>query len=228
MLGALSGLSESQLQGYLAEMRRIAALDDTPALTELDAFAWSLSEAIAAAGDAADSGDWLGQSSEERAARFRQEMASARSALTPPAAIRPFDGQHLRQSAAIYCDDKEARREALTLADELDVAYAGAELERALRVQVASAAGLPKQFRLIDAALETLRQHGRLAAEHEQRARAARERLARWRPQRKLDEADVAAAGENSKKAEKLRREAAAVLAQDWPRTFPGETAPAL
>src|SRR5690349_12001456 len=99
MLGALSGLSERQLQGYLAEMRRIAALDDTAALPELDAFAWGLSEAIAHNVESgAESHDWLGQSREERSARFQQDLAAARNALTYPAGLRPFDGQRLRQS----------------------------------------------------------------------------------------------------------------------------------
>jgi hypothetical protein len=58
-----------------------------------------------------------------------------------------------------------------------------------------STASLPKHFRIIDQALAELRQRGRLTREHEQQARAGRERLARFRAQKKLDEAEVAAAG---------------------------------
>jgi hypothetical protein len=52
-------------------------------------------------------------------------------------------------------------------------------------------------------------------------------RLARYRAQKKLDEAEVAEAGGSTKKAAKLRAEAGAVLALDWSRAFPGEQNPA-
>ncbi|MGH7514115.1 MAG: hypothetical protein ACREOQ_14465 [Gemmatimonadales bacterium] len=156
MTAMLSGLTEAHLRGSLSELRRIAALDDAAALAALDTFAWGLSEAIADASEAGpDTDDWLGQSREERAARFQQELAQARTALEYPAGIRPFDGMHLRNSTGIYYNDT-ARREALAVADELDVAYAGAELARALTVQVGSTASLPKYFRLIDIAIAFL------------------------------------------------------------------------
>jgi uncharacterized protein YnzC (UPF0291/DUF896 family) len=136
-----------------------------------------------------------------------------------------FDAIHLRQSA-YFTEDEAERQEATSLAEQLEVAFAGAQVERALTEPIGSTASLPKHFRSIDQAVGELEKRGRLTPELQQQARAARERLARFRAQKKLDEADVVDAGGNSKKAAKLRAEAKAVLAQDWPRFFPGEAIP--
>ncbi len=57
--------------------------------------------------------------------------------------------------------------------------------------------------------------------------RQAKTRAAGYRAQKKLDEAAVAEAGGNPKKAARLRAEAVVVLLQDWAGAFPGEPAPA-
>jgi hypothetical protein len=44
--GQLSGLSEDQLRDWLAKLRRIAALDDTTALREVDSLAFGLTAAV--------------------------------------------------------------------------------------------------------------------------------------------------------------------------------------
>lgn len=57
-------------------------------------------------------------------------------------------------------------------------------------------------------------------------ARRGKERAARYRWKKKTDDAEVAEAGGNAKKAAKLRAEAVVVLRQDWAMAFPGELAP--
>jgi hypothetical protein len=61
---------------------------------------------------------------------------------------------------------------------------------------------------------------------HSALIRRARERIARYRWQKKVDEAEVVEAGGNDKKGQKLRLEASVMLRQDWTRIFPGEGAP--
>jgi hypothetical protein len=46
MSGGLSGLTEAQLRDWLQEVRRIAALDDTTALREMDTLAFGLAAAV--------------------------------------------------------------------------------------------------------------------------------------------------------------------------------------
>jgi hypothetical protein len=223
----LSGLTDAQLRDYLTEVRRIATLDDAAALVELDTMLWGAGEMITtAAGARPDVGAWLSQGHEVGAARFQQDLAAARANLDFPERIGPWDAMHLRQNATIYTDDAAARREALSVADSLEVGYAGAQLERALTEPITSTASLPKHHRAIGFALMELEKRGRLTDELRQRARAARERLARFRYQKNIDESQVADAGGNVKRAEKLRREAVALLGQDWPRAFPGEAPP--
>jgi hypothetical protein len=225
--GDLSALTEAHLRDYLAEVRRIAALDDVAALVELDTMLWGASEMITtAAGERPDVGDWLSQGREAGTARFQEDLAAARANLEHPERIAPWDGLHLRQSAGIYTDDAGARREALAVADELEIGYAGVQIERALAEPITSTASLPKHHRAIGFALMELEKRGRLTPALRQRARAARERLARYRAQKKLDDAAVAEAGGNAKKAAKLRAEAAVVLSQDWSKAFPGEPPP--
>jgi hypothetical protein len=216
-------LSEEQLRGWLSQVRRIAALDDAPALGELDTMAFGLAAAVQHAED--DFGDELGRGMEAARQRLREETATARANLQHPSLIGPFDGMHLRQSL-IFTEDENERRDGMAIAEELDVAFAGAQIERALTDLIAGTASLPKLFRVIQTAVGDLDKRGRLTSALRQRARAAQERLARFRSGKKLDEAEVAEAGGNVKKAARLRAEAGVVLAQDWPRAFPGEPVP--
>jgi hypothetical protein len=75
-------------------------------------------------------------------------------------------------------------------------------------------------------ATKELERRDKLTPELQQLVRQVKERAARYRWQKKMDEADVAEAGGNAKKAAKLRAEAGAMLAQDWPRAFPAEPIP--
>jgi hypothetical protein len=95
---------------------------------------------------------------------------------------------HLRQSAALYGTD-ELRSETRALAVEVEVAYHTAAIGRVLREPIASTASLPKQLRILEYAQSELAKAGRLIADLEAQARAGRERLARFRAQKKIDEA---------------------------------------
>jgi hypothetical protein len=220
----LSGLTEAQLQNWLQAVRRIAALDEAAALREVDTLAFGLAAAVENADR--EIGEELGRGLEAGKERLKQDLAAARLNLQYPSRIGAFDAIHLRQSA-YYTEDEAERQEAATLAEQLEVAFAGAQIERALIEPIASPASLPKHYRAIDHAVAELEKRSRLTPELQQRARAAKERLARFRAQKKLDEAEVAEAGGNAKKTARLRAEADVVLAQDWARAFPSDAAPA-
>jgi hypothetical protein len=172
--------------------------DLSVALAELDTLAWSISEMAARSGELG-SDDWLERSAAEGEARFREDLAAARADLEHPGWVGPFDGTRLRHTAVLAESDAD-RRQALTVADELDVAFAGAQLERALTEPIGSTAGLPKHYRAIDLAVAELEKRGRFTPELQQRAYAARERLATFRGQKKPDEAQVAEAGATPRK----------------------------
>ncbi len=113
------------------------------------------------------------------------------------------------------------------IATALEAGYHRSNIQRALTEPLATTASLPKQLRLVDHAVRALERLGRFTPAVAQRAREARERLARFRAQKKIDEAAVAEAGANAKKAGRLRAEAGVLLAQDWSRYFPDEPVPA-
>lgn len=78
----------------------------------------------------------------------------------------------------------------------------------------------------IDSAISGLLHVGRLRDEIRILAREGKERAARFRYQRKFDEASVAEAGGKARKANSLRQEAQVMLLQDWSHAFPGELPP--
>jgi hypothetical protein len=222
-VGLLSGLKIDQLRDWLQAVRRIAGLDEVSALLEMDNLAFGLSAAVEHAGEeelgSLDGGgtDWK--------ERYQRDLAAARANLEHPDRIGAWDATHLRQSAALTMDP-EAKAEGDQVATELEVGYHGASLIRALTEPIASTVSLAKQARILDHAVRELERLGRITPELTQRAREARTRLARYRAQKKIDEAAVAEAGGNAKRAGKLRAEAGVLLAQDWPRYFPGEPVP--
>lgn len=222
MITSLSGLTVDQLSEWLQAIRRVAALDDATALREVDTLAWGLAQAVQ--GDAGyDFGAELGRNETEGRARLQRELEAARANLAHSERIAPFDAMHLRQSAAIYGTD-ESRAEVNALAADLEMAFHTAAIGRVLQEPIASTASLRKQLRILEYAASELAIAGRLTPELEAQARAGRERLARFRSQKKLDDAAVAQAGGNAKKAAKLRAEAGVVLAQDWASYFLGDT----
>ena len=78
----------------------------------------------------------------------------------------------------------------------------------------------------IDESVARLRALAALDGSLAEAARRGKERAVRYRGQKRIDAAEVAEAGGNSKKGAKLRAEAAVMLRQDWAMGFPGETAP--
>jgi hypothetical protein len=100
-------------------------------------------------------------------------------------------------------------------------------IRHSLARELHSVSSVQAVIRDVNEALVHVDAKGLLTTELRQAGRQAKERAVRHRWQKKRDEADVAEAGGNAKKAAKFRAEAGAVLAKDWPRAFPGEHSPA-
>ena len=122
-------------------------------------------------------------------------------------------------------DIAEVRHVAEPVARRAIAVCAAAVISAALIEQIANSVAAERIVRDMVWAEQQLRDAGALKG-HSARLRQARERAARYRWQRKLDEAEVAEAGGNPKKAAKLRAEAVTMLKQDWFKAFPQETAP--
>lgn len=121
---------------------------------------------------------------------------------------------------------KELKKRVEDLHNECEIAaelHSIDECETAPIINILSAKSLVTR---LDDSTKLLRHKKRFTAEVQQKVRAIKERIARERAKKKLADAVVAEAGGSTVKAGKLRKEAAAVLKQDWATIFPNESAP--
>ena len=249
--GALTGLSADQLAYYVEEMRKVAARTGDASLESADTLLWAFQrsqahgatlsgdEPLSRADEGEDDSAWYARNLKDDLDELTSETERTRARLGTPEVITGWEAEHLRRQAdnigqrmpAALRDTFAAqiaavRTAAHTVADDLEVAGCyGALLKTRDRV-IHSASTIWAIIADVERATTELERRKRLTPELQQLARQAMERAARHRWQKKRDEADVAEAGGNAKKAAKLRAEAGAVLAQDWPRAFPGEAVP--
>ena len=230
--GDLSGLTD--LPSWLTRIREIATLPDAEALQQLDALLWGAFE-IAGAGPEAER-DWDEALVQEQIQRVRSISERLRDTLQR----RPQDltlqdldqlqretGQigfnvsreHVQKHAQAIA---AAKAEAREVATQVELVYLTARIRDAGSLLIATAAAVLKVYGTVNRALEALQRSGQLTPGLEAEGRAAKERAARFRAQKKLDEAEVSEAGGNAKKATRLRAEAGVVWAQDFAKAFPG------
>lgn len=242
--GVLTGMPRPQLLDWLREVRRVAALEGAAALEGVDTLLWSIREAVEArdarAGarefdDEREDEVWLAEDLE----RVRDATERLRSRLGQPEAVHAWQptalrdlarelGRHVSQraGATMAAAVAEVQADALAVAMEAERRSDRTLLDRALAQPLHNANSVTTVLALVERAMEALWQRGGVTPEVRALARQARERAARFRAQRKLEEADVAVAGGKATKAAKLRAEARVVLAQDWARAFPGAEIP--
>jgi hypothetical protein len=249
--GALTGLSADQLAYYVEEMRKVAARTDHASLEAADILLWAFRQSqehgTTLSGDeplprvdhGEDDSAWYARTLKRDLDDLTRETERTRARVGTPEDITGWEAEHLRRQAdnigqrmpAALRDQfaeqiATARTAANTVANELEAAGCYGALLMARDRVIHGASTIAAIITDVERASKDLERRGKLTPELQQLARQAKERAARHRWQKKMDEADVAEAGGNMKKAAKLRAEAGAVLAQDWPRAFPGEPIP--
>ncbi len=158
-----------------------------------------------------------------------------------PEQLSPWDAKEIRDEGAeldrawdettqAQCSGRlqAIRREALAVADAIEEAAHLKNLEAALHRRICNVTSVHRILAEMQAAADFFGQQRTLTAELRQRIRQGQERAARHRAVKKLSEARVAEAAGRSRLSERLRREATALLAQDWEDFFPGETPPSV
>ena len=118
------------------------------------------------------------------------------------------------------------RQEALAIAHELETAAHLKNIDAALHERIGNVLSAECIREEMEEAAEFFRQTGNLMPELQQQIRQGKERGARYRASKKLSEAQVAEAAGRSRATERLKKEAAAMLAQDWKSFFPSEAPP--
>lgn len=236
---SLTGLSEPELDRWLVEVRKVAALTGQAARDACDVLIWAIREAE----DRPDSRDavpdgspepseaaWQAWQVTEDLSRLAETVARLRAAQTA-GTLQPWDGSTLARQAdnvghlagkdareSMAADIQAARADAQTLAAGIEVTFQRQTLVTYSSKPIVNASSIPGIVGGIDRALAELRRLGALTAEDEAAARAGKMRAAHYRSDRKMEEAEVAAAGGNLKKAERLRAEAGVMLRQDMAR----------
>lgn len=225
--GTLTGATEDELGSWLRQLREVGARAGEDALAATDVLLWSIGEWLAHRGETEDQ-DWHHSLQADRQAKLSGAIEHLRGQLAHPEALKGWEASQLRQQVSLLADlDAPAlRAEALGVADRADIVFCGHTLMRYAAEPLTSAAGLPKRLGLLEMAVLGLRHLGALTPALEDAARQAKTLAARYRADKKRDEAAVVEAGGNQVKAHRLRKEAAVLLAQDWARVFPGDPAP--
>lgn len=250
-VGALTGHRSEDLARWLRELHKVASLTGQAALDALDSFLWAYGEWADSAGarDAVPLGAqdategpsdaaWAAwQCAEdisrlrETITRLRRQQAAGQVDPWEPATLRRqsanighLAGQPARQTMA---DDIQAvQAEAEALAVELDIGAQRQQIATHGQKLIVNAGSIAGIVGAVDRAVNELRRLGALTPDDDAAANAAKIRAAKFRSQRKIEESEVAAAGGRLQVAERLRREAGALLRIDMAKAFPEGTLP--
>lgn len=120
------------------------------------------------------------------------------------------------------------REKALAVANTAEIIYYRQRINQFAATPVTNISAMKSLLNRVEKVKDALSERGSLTEEIQTQVRSVKERFASNRAQKKLEDAKVAEAGGNFKKAEKLRREAAEVIKQDWSYVFPGEPVPGI
>ena len=245
MLKILSGFRENQLGYFLKRIREIAILGDEAALIETDKFIWEVlrgdgpeDEGVKRAREEAAKAHW-------EAVRIRKEA----KVVEVREFLQAFQKKISRKTVSFY--DIQEFRVLLqrTMSHSFDAWSEGVEIAQfkaeglALADQAAPVAfdsGIEQchiwTFRNITSVLSMLNAleaqvtqflvKNELTPDMVAKIREIKERGARYRWNKKRSDADVAEEAGFGGKAAALRREADAVLVQDWEMVFPDEVPP--
>jgi hypothetical protein len=120
------------------------------------------------------------------------------------------------------------REKALAVAKAAEIIYYRQRINRFAATPITNISAMKSLLNRLENAKDGLSKWGGMTEEDQRHVRSVKERFAWNRAQKKLEDAKVAEAGGNFKKAEKLKREAAEVIKQDWTYVFPGEPVPSI
>jgi hypothetical protein len=118
------------------------------------------------------------------------------------------------------------REKAVVVANKAETIFYQERINDCATVHITNASAMKAWLNRLEDAKNALSERGNLTEEIRAQILSVKERFARHRTQKKLEDAKVAEAGGSLKKAERLRREAAETIKQDWDLVFPGEPIP--
>jgi predicted nucleic acid-binding protein len=170
---------------------------------------------------------------------INREMANLETQLADGNITRLWAGQRLRDSVrnlgsywpskkkrALSEEIKKVKERALAIADQAEMAALSNMIHECLMAAFTSSVSVASTVKkLTEVQVELLRRK-KLTPELKQQIREGKERAARHRARKKLNDALIAKAGGSLIKYEKYKREAEAILKQDWATIFPKDQPP--
>jgi hypothetical protein len=170
---------------------------------------------------------------------INRDMADLETQLADGNITRLWEGQRLRDSArnlgsywpgkkkrALSDEIKKVKERALAIADQAEMAALSNMINECLRAAFTSSVSVASTVKKLTEAQVELQRRKKLTPELKQQIREGKERAARHRARKKLNDAQIAKAGGSLIKYEKYRREAEAILKQDWGTIFPKDQPP--
>ncbi|MCA1631826.1 MAG: hypothetical protein LC785_15435 [Acidobacteria bacterium] len=170
---------------------------------------------------------------------INQEISDLENQVKNNSVTRTWDAQRLRNSAdelgnywtskkkkELAEEIKGVKARAYSVADEAEISAYTNMVDACLAATFTTSASVKSILRKLNQTEDELKRGKKLTDALKQKIRKGKERAAWYRAKKKLDEARVAEAGGNIIKHDKYRREAEALLRQDWSVIFPSEQSP--
>lgn len=170
---------------------------------------------------------------------INQEIADLETQLADGNITRLWVGQRLRDTArslgsfwptkkkrALSEEIKKVKEKALAIADQAEMAALSNTVNECLMAAFTSSASVTSTVKKLTEVQVELQRRKKITPELKQQIRAGKERAARHRARKKLNDAQIAKAGGSLIKYDRYTREAEAIFKQDWATIFPKDQVP--
>ena len=172
---------------------------------------------------------------------INQEISDLEAQLTGGNITRPWTAERMRNNAkdfgkywpskkkkALAEEIKKVKEKAFAIADQAETVAYSNTINQCLTAAFTTSSSVTSTIKKLTEVQVELQRRKKLTPESKQKIREGKERAAQHRAKKKLAEAHVAKAGGSLIKYDKYKREAEAILKQDWETVFPKEQAPSL
>jgi hypothetical protein len=245
-----TNLNNDELKGYLEKIRRIAKMNDDEALLEVDELIYNLGlrsavdpytgfritsrnhnqivDVDAAKQELLEFSDRLENARKSDTSALYEELDGDTGEFISIADLADRLGHDWPKSVkdALHEQLAQIRQEAHKLVDELQIRDNINFILASKTRRIYNTSSVRGILENLSSAEDVLRQKGALNDDLRQEIRRQRENCAWFRTKRKFLEIEVAEKSGNRSKAARLKREAQALLEQDWRNIFPKEQCP--
>lgn len=242
-----TNLNSDELKGYLEKIRRIAKMDNDEALLEVDELIYNLGLRCAVdpytglrIGSQKDEHSVDLDGAKKKLRQFQEmledgsesdmdgELDEETGEIIDIGVLADLLGVNWPKSVkdALQEELAQVRRKAHRIADEQEIRYWADVVLASKQRNIYNISSVRGILETLSSAEDVLRKKGALNDELYREIRREKERCVWLRAKRKFSEIEIAEKSGNRSKAARLKREAQALLEQDWRNIFPNEQCP--